>query len=164
MMRFRQAYQAIIILTALLFATTSNARPEKPSEEILQQSTKNQQKSHPSKQYLFSQQERQLIGQHYSQSAPNHKSKKPKKIPKGLQKKYQRMGEFPHGWQKKIQRGEVIDIGFYQQAKPLPIKLQRHLPAGPLGSKALEVEDKIIRVMEEIRVILDVFDILRSEY
>lgn len=82
-------------------------------------------------------------------------------LPKGLQKKYERTGELPPGWQKKVQRGEILPIDIYRRGHEIPYDLRRELPIGPVGSKIIELEGKIIRVMEGTRMILDVFDIGR---
>ena len=82
-------------------------------------------------------------------------------IPKGLQKKYERTGELPPGWQMKIQRGEVLPADIYHHGNDIPVELREELPTGPVGSKIIELEGKIIRVMEGTRMILDVFDIGR---
>ncbi|AOE50017.1 hypothetical protein [Kangiella sediminilitoris] len=80
-------------------------------------------------------------------------------LPPGLQKKYQRTGQLPPGWQKKVQAGHVLPIDIYRYGHEIPYDLRRRLPLGPVGSKIIEVEGKIIRLMEGTRMILDVFDI-----
>ncbi|GAA4365415.1 hypothetical protein [Kangiella marina] len=80
-------------------------------------------------------------------------------LPKGLQKKYERTGELPPGWQMKVQRGEVLPVDIYRHGRDIPYELRERLPVGPVGSKIIELEGKIIRVMEGTRMILDVFDI-----
>ena len=84
---------------------------------------------------------------------------KQKKLPKGLQKKYERTGELPPGWEMKLQRGEVMPIDIYRYGRPLPYDLRQRLPIGPVGSKIIEVEGKIIRVMENTREIIDILDL-----
>lgn len=84
---------------------------------------------------------------------------KQKQIPKGLQKKYQRTGELPPGWEMKLQRGEVLSEDVYRYGRPLPYDLRQRLPIGPVGSKIIEVEGKIIRVMENTREIIDILNL-----
>ncbi|WP_228127104.1 hypothetical protein [Kangiella aquimarina] len=84
---------------------------------------------------------------------------KQKQLPKGLQKKYQRTGELPPGWEMKLQRGEVLSDDVYRYGRPLPYDLRQRLPIGPVGSKIIEVEGKIIRVMENTREIIDILNL-----
>ncbi len=84
---------------------------------------------------------------------------KQKQLPKGLQKKYQRTGELPPGWEMKLQRGEVLSEDVYRYGRPLPYDLRQRLPIGPVGSKIIEVEGKIIRVMENTREIIDILNL-----
>ncbi len=84
---------------------------------------------------------------------------KQKNLPPGLQKKYERTGELPPGWQKKLVKGEVLDIDLYKSAKPYTIK-PGHYPMEPkAGTSILRIEDRVIRIMNDTRVILDVFGI-----
>lgn len=80
-------------------------------------------------------------------------------LPRGLEKKYQRTGELPPGWQKKINRGEILPVDIYNYGHQLPVDLRRSLPLGPVGSKVIEVEGKVIRLMENTREIIDILEI-----
>ncbi|WP_223669127.1 hypothetical protein [Kangiella shandongensis] len=80
-------------------------------------------------------------------------------LPPGLQKKYERTGQLPPGWAKKLNRGDVLPIDIYRHGHEVPYDLRRRLPIGPIGSKIIEVEGKIIRVMENTREIIDILDI-----
>ena len=116
----------------------------------------------PANNRLFSDDDRRMIRDYYGHNyngGYEHEGKKKKRLPPGLQKKYERTGELPPGWQKKLQRGEVMSIDVYRYGRPLPIELERRLPIGPVGSKVLEVEGKIIRVIENTREILDILDL-----
>ncbi|MBD3666698.1 MAG: hypothetical protein HUJ16_01980 [Kangiella sp.] len=84
---------------------------------------------------------------------------KQKQLPKGLKKKYERTGELPPGWEMKLQRGEVLSEDVYRYGRPLPYDLRHRLPVGPVGSKIIEVEGKIIRVMENTREIIDILNL-----
>lgn len=84
---------------------------------------------------------------------------KQKPLPKGLKKKYERTGELPPGWEMKLQRGEVLSEDVYRYGRPLPYDLRQRLPVGPVGSKIIEVEGKIIRVMENTREIIDILNL-----
>lgn len=81
------------------------------------------------------------------------KVKKEKKIPYGLQKKVQRGGELPPGWKKKIEKGEVVDSSVLSKGK---VNKSTEYPYVK-GTKVYEIEDKIIRVSNATKEILDIF-------
>lgn len=85
------------------------------------------------------------------------KAKKKKRLPPGLRKKAARGKGLPPGWQKKIARGEVLDRDLRSHCQELPGELRRELPPPPRGTKFLQLEDKIIRVVESTFEIVDVF-------
>ena len=85
------------------------------------------------------------------------KGKKQKSLPKGLQKKIDRGGQLPPGWQKKVERGEVLDQDVYRHARPLPERYLSRLGDQPEGTSVLQVDDRIIRVHDATRTIVDVF-------
>lgn len=107
----------------------------------------------------FNQDERHLIQDYYQHNSYEQAGGPPNQLPPGLQKKYERTGTLPPGWQKKVQPGQVLSRDIYSYGREIPYDLRRQLPIGPVGSKILEVEGKIIRVMEGSRMILDVFNI-----
>jgi Ni/Co efflux regulator RcnB len=125
---------------------------QKHAEKVMQKGHKKADK------HQFSHNELDLIQDYYSRHRYDAGRTT---IPKGLQKKYERTGELPPGWQKKIQRGEVLPIDIYHQGRELPYDLRRQLPVGPVGSKIIEIEGKVIRLMAGTRMILDVLDIGR---
>jgi len=85
--------------------------------------------------------------------------KKKKNIPPGLQKKLARGGELPPGWQKKVARGEVLDWQIYSRSVKLPQDLLRRLPAMSQGTELLRLEDRVFRILNDTREILDIFTI-----
>ena len=87
------------------------------------------------------------------------KYNKQKALPPGLQKKYERTGELPPGWQKKIVKGEVLDPNIYAVAKHYPLNpVDYHLKHID-GTELLRLEDRIIRIVNDTKVVLDVFGI-----
>jgi len=82
-----------------------------------------------------------------------------KPLPPGLQKKAASGKALPPGWQKKIARGEVLGLDAYGVATPFPYDLCSHYPSSPTGTKILQVEGKIILIMEATRMIVDAFDL-----
>lgn len=90
-------------------------------------------------------------------SYSHKKGKKKKKMPRGLRKKAARGKDLPPGWRKKVARGEVLDRDMRDHCQELPTELSRELPRPPKGTKFLQLEDKIIRVVESTFEIVDVF-------
>lgn len=87
------------------------------------------------------------------------KGKKAKKLPPGLEKKAAKGGELPPGWQKKLSRGEVLPSEVLAHAEPLPDSVVAQLPPQPKGTVLRKIDDKIVRVREASREILDVLEI-----
>ncbi len=84
---------------------------------------------------------------------------KKKSLPPGLAKKLARGGTLPPGWQKKVARGEVMGYEVYNNANPLPEELLRRLSTIPRGTVLLQVGNKIVKVIEVSREIVDLFEI-----
>lgn len=87
------------------------------------------------------------------------KPKKKKKLPPGLKKKLERGGELPPGWQKKVARGEVLDADLYGQSTPLPEDLLNRLPTDAYGTELRLLGDRVLRIIDDTRAILDVFTV-----
>ncbi|MEH6638563.1 MAG: hypothetical protein V7717_04745 [Porticoccaceae bacterium] len=84
-----------------------------------------------------------------------------KKLPPGLRKKLARGGELPPGWQKKVDRGEVLDDDIYQHALSLPeniIDRVRRIE----GTTVRQIDDRIVRVQDATRTVLDVFYLMQG--
>jgi hypothetical protein len=87
------------------------------------------------------------------------KPKKQKSLPPGLQKKLERGGELPPGWQKKVARGEVLDPELYRRSRPLPYELRKRLAGFPYGTDIRRVDDRVVRILEDTQIILDVLNL-----
>lgn len=85
------------------------------------------------------------------------KHKKQKNLPPGLQKKYERTGQLPPGWQKKLVKGEVLDHDLYEIGRNTPVKPGDYSLEPKAGTTVLRIEDRIIRIMNDTREILEVF-------
>jgi hypothetical protein len=86
----------------------------------------------------------------------NKHMKKTKDLSKGLQKKYERTGQLPKGWQKKLKVGSFVSKDVLSQGKIVePKKLNTSPESG--YSKIYEIEDKIIRINTATRAIIEVF-------
>lgn len=87
--------------------------------------------------------------------------KKQKSLPPGLQKKLDRGGELPPGWQKKVAAGEVLSEDLYERAQPLPYSQYSRYSIYPpeQGEKILRLENRILRIKDDTREILQIFGI-----
>lgn len=83
---------------------------------------------------------------------------KPRSLPRGLQKKLDRGGELPPGWQKKVASGQVLDEELYSQSEELPNDLDIILDRAG-GAEYRRIGTKVIKVMEGDGTIIDVIDI-----
>jgi len=105
--------------------------------------------------------EKEIVKEHIADIRQGQ-SKKPapdKTLPPGLAKKVARGGALQPGWQKKITRGEVMPPVVYAQAQPLPEVVIRKLPPPPAGTVLVTIDDKLVRLLEANRTILDVFEL-----
>ncbi|AGN11342.1 hypothetical protein [Simiduia agarivorans] len=71
-----------------------------------------------------------------------------KKLPPGLEKKLEKGEALPPGWQKKLIVGHRLDDGVYRRG--------RVIHRGDNGEVTIEVEDEVIRVIENTREILEI--------
>ena len=76
-------------------------------------------------------------------------------LPPGLAKKLKRRGELPVGWQRKVNVGEPIPYDYLRYAKPVSHELELQLSAGPVGSKVLQLADRVIRIETGTNMVLD---------
>jgi len=148
---------AVSLSSPLAVAKSDHQKGHKGKPQHAEQKHSHKNKK-PEQERRFSNDEHELIQDYYYRHRYDSGRTT---LPKGLQKKYERTGELPPGWQMKVQRGEVLPIDIYRHGRDIPFELRERLPVGPVGSKIIELEGKIIRVMEGTRMILDVFDIGR---
>jgi hypothetical protein len=105
--------------------------------------------------------EKEIVKQHLADIRAVQ-SKKPipdKALPPGLAQKVARSEKLPPGWQKKIARGEVLPQTVYAQAQPLPEVVIRKLPPPPAGTILVTLDNKVVRLLEATRTIVDVFEL-----
>jgi len=74
---------------------------------------------------------------------------KEKSLPPGLQKKLERGGELPPGWQKKLVVGEYLEDKVYRSGRVIGWD-------GGLDETTIEVEGRVVRVIEATREIIDI--------
>jgi len=82
-----------------------------------------------------------------------------KNLPPGLRKNLERGKPLPPGWQKKVERGQVIDAEWLNLMTPVSYDL---LPGvrRTQGTRLYYHENRVIRVDEKTRLILDVISLL----
>ncbi len=113
----------------------------------------------------FSDDERYQIRNFYQQRKKdndhqkNAQKDKQKSIPQGLEKKLQRGGKLPPGWEKKVVLGDRLDRDLYRQSEPLPDDLDRVI-GRVAGEENRRLGNKVIRVLEGDATVVDVIDIL----
>lgn len=107
---------------------------------------------------LFDTSDRAILA-NYLGGTPVHGAgkNKAKSLPPGLRKKLEREGELPPGWRAKVARGEVIDYDLYNHARSLPENVLGLLRQGPMGTSVRQIDDRIVRIADASRIILDVF-------
>ncbi len=79
------------------------------------------------------------------------KEQKDKPLPPGLQKKVERGQSLPPGWQKKLAVGEPLEKDVMDQGEVIGSDKKN-------GTVTVKVEDKVIKVMEDTRTILDIIE------
>jgi len=145
---------------------------ERRSEEGRLETKKEKEKKHERKQkseHYFSDSERSRIEDYYRRDHDydEHDYKKgnkgnkgkSKKLPYGLQKKLDRGGQLPPGWQTKVARGEVLDADILRHSERIPDELVRRLPALRDGEEIRRVGNKVVRVLEGNGTVIDVIDL-----
>ena len=79
------------------------------------------------------------------------KNDKEEKLPPGLQKKVESGKSLPPGWQKKLAVGETLDDEVYKQGKVV-------VKDSDKGLVTINVEGKLIRVIENTREIVEILE------
>ena len=105
--------------------------------------------------------EKEIVKQYLvdMRTAQSKKSGPAKAPPPGAAKKGAPSAKLPPGWQKKIVRGEVLPQTVYAQAQPLPEVVLQKLPPPPAGTILVTLDDKVVRLLEATRTIVDVFEL-----
>ncbi|MGB0860271.1 MULTISPECIES: hypothetical protein [Pseudoalteromonas] len=81
--------------------------------------------------------------------AKNDKKHGDKSLPPGLQKKYERTGQLPPGWQKKIVVGKPIEYDIYRHHKVI-------VPVDNKGLITVSIDGKLIRLIEATREVVEI--------
>lgn len=144
----------------------SNQRQERNSEENnrkeYENSVRHKTFSHE-EQYkirnFYKQHEQHEPGDKGKNHQKNAQKDKQKSLPQGLEKKLQRGGDLPPGWEKKIVPGDRLDRDIYRQSERLPDDLDRAI-GRVAGEENRRIGNKVIRVLEGDATVIDVIDIL----
>lgn len=84
---------------------------------------------------------------------------KRKSLPPGLRKNLDRGKPLPPGWQKKVAAGQVINGDWLKLMAPVSYDYLPNIKREP-GTRMYYHDNRLIRVSEETRVILDVINLL----
>ncbi len=79
------------------------------------------------------------------------KKQKYKSLNKGMQKKLERTGQLPPGWQKKLIKGHTLDREVYRHGRVVEGLNVR-------GEVTIEVDNRLIRLHQATMEIIDVFN------
>jgi len=159
---------ALIITTLLaLLAVPADAKPGKdkgkdngPGVENPGKGNKNKDKDKPGKGNKGGGSNFEKFGDRESQELNRlFNPENRKNLPPGLQKNLERGKPLPPGWQKKLAAGQVVDAGWLGLMTPVPYDFVPGIRAVP-GTRLYHHDDRVIRVNEETRVILDVIRLM----
>lgn len=137
------------IVTSIILATalcTGSLYAEKPSH-----AGKGKSKQHKK----YKKQKKQKNKKHFSSREQGSIQAYYRSLPPGLAKKLRRGGHLPAGWQKKVSVGQPIPQEYLMYAKPVPRELEYQLSAGPVGSKVLQLADRVVRIEAGTNMVLD---------
>jgi hypothetical protein len=133
-----------VILSALLSAGTLYAgKPEHAGK-----------KDHKEKKHKKHKKEKHAK-KHFSSKDEGRVSEYYRTLPPGLAKKLRRGGDLPHGWQTKVRVGQPIPQEYLRYAEAVPLRLESQLSAGPVGSKLLQLADRVVRIEAGTNMVLD---------
>ncbi len=135
---------SIILATALCTGTLYADKPEHAGKNKSKQHKKNKKhKKYKQSKKQFSSQEQGAVYSYY------------RSLPPGLAKKLRRGKQLPPGWQNKVSVGQPIPQEYMMYAKPVPRELELQLSTGPIGSKVLQIADRVVRIEAGTNMVLD---------
>ena len=142
------------VVCGVLLVATVQAKSDKAPPKQVTPSAPSSAASAPEQPWLQMEMtplEKEIVKQHLADIRAVQ-SKKPTK-------KAVRDAKLPPDWQKKIARGEILPETVYKQAQPLPEVVIRTLPPPPAGTTLVILDDKVLRLLEATRTIVDVFEL-----
>lgn len=139
---------ALIILLGLLVSPTfaNNDKEGRGSSEQHKKEKKHRYENGKNE-------EREYTREREHEREKEHKSKP---LNRGMQKKVDRGGTLPYGWEKKVVKGETLDKEVYAHGKVVE-------PLNVRGEITIEVDERLIRLHQATMEIIDVFKSTRQK-
>jgi hypothetical protein len=137
------------IITSVILATllsTGTLYADKPEHAGKKEHKEKKHKKHKKEKHAK---------KHFSSKDKGRVSEYYRTLPPGLAKKLKRGGELPRGWQTKVRVGQPIPYEYLRYAEAVPPRLESQLSAGPIGSKVLQIADRVIRIEAGTNMVLD---------
>jgi len=78
----------------------------------------------------------------------------------GKLKKLPQAKHLPNGWRGRVTLGKRLDFLVYRSGSPLSDATLRRLSSAPAGTEIIRVENSILRLQTNTRIVLDIFDLL----
>ena len=110
----------------------------------------------------FNAAERHIIRSVILQDAGRRDASAHSSLPPGLVKKTARGKALPPGWQKKIVPGKRLDYEVFRSGRPLPAEILKRLPPPLADTEIIRVNDTILRIQPETRIVLGMFDLFTN--
>jgi hypothetical protein len=142
------------VVCGVLLVATVQAKSDKAPPKQVTPSVPSSAASAPEQPWLQMEMtplETEIVKQHLADIRAVQSKKPTKKAARGA--------KLPPGWQKKIARGEILPETVYAQAQPLPEVVIRKLPPPPAGTILVILDDKVLRLLEATRTIVDVLEL-----
>jgi hypothetical protein len=142
------------VVCGVLLGATVQAKSDKAPPKQVTPSAPSSAASAPEQPWLQMEMtplEKEIVKQHLADIRAVQSKKPTQKAARGAKP--------PTGWQKKIARGEILPETVYKQAQPLPEVVIRTLPPPPAGTTLVILDDKVLRLLEATRTIVDVFEL-----
>ena len=142
------------VVCGVLLVATVQAKSDKAPPKQVTPSAPSSAASAPEQPWLQMEMtplEKEIVKQHLADIRAVQSKKPTQKAARGAKP--------PTGWQKKIARGEILPETVYKQAQPLPEVVIRTLPPPPAGTTLVILDDKVLRLLEATRTIVDVFEL-----
>lgn len=105
---------------------------------------------------LFGDRDRRVLNDYLREESWTPPGQQGRDLSPGLRKKLARGRELPPGWHQKPRRWDVLDEAVYRYSRPVPERVLEALVHHPEGTSVRRIEDRIVRVLDATRTILDV--------
>jgi hypothetical protein len=146
--------RVLSVVCGVLLVATVQAKSDKAPPKQVTPSAPSSAVSAPEQPWLqmeITPLEQEIVQQHRADIRAVQSKKPTQKAARGA--------KLPPGWQKKIARGEILPETVYRQVQPLPEVVIRKLPPPPAGTILVILDDKVLRLLEATRTIVDVLEL-----